>query len=73
MKYFYLTKNEKTIAVLGSGKKVPNKPGYHEISESQYNAYMNTLASIEDREGYEKLVTLYLDGTYDVHYKPIEE
>ena len=72
MKYFYFTKNESTIAVLGTGKKVPKKTGYHEITKVQYDSYMATLNSIEQREGYEAHITLYIDGTYEVEYVPIE-
>lgn len=73
MKYYYQTTDEETIRLLGTGKKVPNRPGYVEITKAQYDAYMATLASIEPREGFHKIVTLYIDGSYTVEYIPWAE
>ena len=73
MKYYYQTTDEETIRHLGKSKKVPNRPGYYEITHAQYTAYMLILESIEDREGFIKIVTLYIDGSYTVNYTPIEE
>lgn len=73
MKFYYYTKTSNVISLLGKGKKIPNRAGYVEITEEQYNAYIDTLNSIEDRSGYTKKVTLYIDGTYDVEYVPVVE
>lgn len=69
-KYFYQTIDEKTIKLLGTGRKVPNREGYYEITKEQYDAYMATLASVEERDGYYRIVTLYIDGSYTVNYIP---
>lgn len=70
VKYYYQTIDDETIRLLGTGKKVPHREGYYEITKEQYDSYMATLASIEQREGYYSIVTLYISGAYDVSYVP---
>lgn len=71
MKYYYVTKVSNVISSLGSSKKVPNKTGYVEITKEQYDNYMSIINSIPERAGYNRKITLYIDGTYDVEYTEI--
>lgn len=71
-KFYYVTKQDGIISSLGTGKKVPARAGYVEITEEQYNFYMNIINSIEDREGCTKKIVLYIDGSYDVEYTIVE-
>lgn len=71
-KYYYkLDDDGKSIDVLGKSKILTKK--CIEITEQQYKEYNQTLSMIQDKEGYEKNVTLYVDGTYDVSYVEMGE
>ena len=37
-------------------------------NKEEYENYKYIISSIEDREGYVKAITLYVNGTYDVEY-----
>lgn len=70
---YYIRTNANVIIMLGKAKKVPNKEGYTEVTKAEYDEYMGILESIEEKAGYTKKVTLYIDGTFDVQYVPITE
>lgn len=68
-KYFYTLNADGTIFSLVKAKKCSNGV---QITKVEYDRYKSILASIEDREGYDKVVKLYPDFTYTVEYIPIE-
>ena len=70
-KYYYnLNEDDISIAVLGKSKILTKN--CIQISEQQYEEYNQILRSIPDKEGFEKRVTLYVDGTFDVSYAEID-
>lgn len=71
MKKYYIKAKNGVIITLGSAKKVPSSAT--EITKAEYDNYMDILNGIEERVGYTKNVTLYIDGTYNVEYIPIVE
>ena len=64
MKYFYTTNADGSIKALLHCRYSDGE----EITEEAYNEYIETLRSIEDRDGYTKSVKLMPDGTYTVSY-----
>lgn len=68
---YYIKTNNNVIASLGRTSRLPNN--VTEITQAQYDNYKTILASIPNRAGYTKKVTLYVDGTYDVEYTEIVE
>lgn len=71
MKYFYKLNDDESIKALYKGSKV--QKNCIEITKEDYERYKEILASIEEKEGYQKLVTLYVDFTFEVEYIPVEE
>ena len=66
MKYYYKIAFDNVIAFLGTSKKVPEQ--CIEITKEQYINYVYILSGIIDKEGFIKVVKLYINGTYDVEY-----
>ena len=65
-KYYYKSSDGKTIQYLGKSQSIPKT--CVQISKDEYDNYKSIINSIEDREGYAKAITLYVNGTYDVEY-----
>lgn len=70
-RYYYKCKENNIITYLGKAKKIPSN--CVEITKEKYNEYKSIISSIPNRDGYDKNVTLYVDGTYTVEYIKIEE
>ena len=66
MKYYYKIASDNVISFLGTFKKVPKQ--CTEITKEQYSNYISILNSIVDREGFTKVVKLFIDGTCKVEY-----
>lgn len=69
-KYYY-KKTDGVIEFLGKSKKIPKN--CEEITMEDYEKYISVLSGIEDKEDCLKVVTLYVDFTFEVEYVPIEE
>lgn len=69
-KYFYTLNSDGSIFSLVKAKKCSTGI---EITKTDYDKYRLILSSIENRDGYDKVVKLYPDFTYSVEYVPIEE
>ena len=67
----YIKVENNVIKMLGMSSKVPWD--CTEIEKKQYDYYKSILASIPNKSGYTKKVTLYIDGKYDVDYTAIVE
>lgn len=65
MKYYYKAL-DKVIQYLGKSKKVPSS--CVEITKADYDKYLAITRSIENKEGYQTILTLYTDFTYEVDY-----
>lgn len=65
-KYYYKSEDGNTIEYLGKAKNVP--ASCVQITKEQYENYKSILKSIEDKEGYVTIITLYIDGTCDIGY-----
>lgn len=68
-KYFYTLNEDGTIFSLVKAKKCSNGV---QISKVEYDRYKDILANIPNRDGYDKIVKLYVDFTYTVEYIPME-
>lgn len=68
-KYWYTLNEDRTIKNLQKAKVCSNGV---QISKADYEKYKAILASIPNKDGYDKHVKLYPDFTYTVDYTPIE-
>ena len=65
MKYYYKELNG-IIQYLGKSKKVPKS--CVEITKSDYENYMEIIHSVENKEGYLTVLTLYTNYTSTLDY-----
>lgn len=70
MKYYVKIVNNDIIS-FGRGNKVPKNNT--EVSERKWNELKDILASIPNKDGYDKYVHLHIDGIYEVEYIEIIE
>lgn len=69
-KYWYTLNDDGSIYALLKQKKCSNGV---QITRVEYDKFKAILASIPNKEGYDRIVKLYPDFTYTVEYIPIEE
>lgn len=66
MKCYYKLNSDGTISSLHKADKI-GKNGV-EITQEQFDEYLDIIHSVPDKEGYNPVIKLYVDGTCTVEY-----